>query len=77
MPGGSHYGYTSNMEARMLSLYVLGHDWTSTYRPWAIIYIKLFDTKQKEMVHEKWLKTGAGRAFIGLLPHLTTINEVG
>ncbi len=72
-----YYGYTSNLEARMLSHNLLGHDWTAKYRPWAIIYTKEFDTKQGAILHEKWLKTGAGRAFVKSLPHPTTNRESG
>jgi putative endonuclease len=57
------------MEARMLSHNVLGHDWMAKYRPWMIIYTKLFETKPEALNHEKWLKTGAGRAFVKSLPH--------
>jgi putative endonuclease len=72
-----YYGYTSNMEARMLSHNILGHDWASRHRPWTIIYTQVFDTKQEAMKHEKWLKTGAGRALIKSLPHPTANSEAG
>ena len=72
-----YYGYTSDMEARLLSHNFLGKDWTAKYRPWAIIYTKAFGTKQEAILHEKWLKTGAGRAFIKSLPHPAKDNEVG
>jgi putative endonuclease len=42
----------------------LGNDWTSKYRPWKIIYTKEFETKGEAIFHERWLKTGIGRAFI-------------
>ena len=65
-----HYtGFTSNMEARLESHNYLGKDWTAGYRPWKLIYTKIFESKQDAMIHEKWLKTGVGRDFIKTLPH--------
>jgi len=65
-----HYtGFTSDLAQRILSHNVLGHDWTSKYRPWQIIYTKVFNSKTEAMVHEKWLKTGVGRDFIKTLIH--------
>ncbi len=64
-----YYGYSANFEARLLSHNELGKDWTSRYRPWIVIHIKEFATKQEAMLYEKWMKSGAGRAFIKSLPH--------
>jgi putative endonuclease len=64
-----YYGFTSNFEARLLSHNELGKDWTSKYRPWVVIHIKEFTTKQEAMQYEKWMKSGAGREFIKSLPH--------
>ena len=57
------------MEARLESHNYLGKDWTAGYRPWKLIYTKIFESKQDAMIHEKWLKTGVGRDFIKTLPH--------
>ena len=63
-----HYtGYTTDLEARMKSHNELGKGWTSHYRPWKIIFTKIFPTKKEAMEYEKWLKTGAGRHFIKTL----------
>ena len=60
-----HYtGFTSNIEQRLLSHNYLGKDWTEKYRPWDLIYTKIFDNKADAMQHERWLKTGVGRDFI-------------
>jgi putative endonuclease len=67
--GKHYYGFTSNLPARLLSHNELGSDWTANYRPWKIIYTKEFQSKKEAMLHEKWLKTGAGRDFIKSLPH--------
>jgi len=65
-----HYtGFTSDLENRLISHNELGHDWTKRYRPWKLIYTKMFEIKKDAMSHEKWLKTGAGREFIKNLFH--------
>ncbi|MBY0477506.1 MAG: GIY-YIG nuclease family protein [Chitinophagaceae bacterium] len=64
-----YYGFTSNLEARLLSHNELGKDWTAKYRPWKVIHVKEFDNKQEAAKYEKWMKSGVGRAFIKLLPH--------
>ena len=65
-----HYtGFTSNLEMRLKSHNEFGHDWTSKYRPWKLIYSKEFDDKKAAIEHEKWLKSGVGRDFIKTLEH--------
>ena len=65
-----HYiGFTSDLAQRILSHNELGHGWTSKYRPWQVIYTKVFTTKSEAVVYEKWLKTGVGRDFIKTLIH--------
>jgi putative endonuclease len=60
-----HYtGYTSDVEKRMVSHNLIGKGWTSRYRPWILVYSKIFETKTEAMGYEKWLKTGVGRSFI-------------
>jgi putative endonuclease len=60
-----HYtGFTSNLDARLLSHNELGHDWTAKHRPWILIFTKEFTDKQEALQFEKWLKTGVGRDFI-------------
>ena len=62
-----YYGFTSDIKQRMLSHNSLGKDWTAGYRPWILIYSKLFDTKTEAIAYEKWLKSGTGRDFIKTL----------
>ena len=65
-----HYtGFTSNIEQRLLSHNLLGHDWTAKYRPWKLIFTKEFEHKTDAMKYEKWLKSGIGREFIKTLQH--------
>ena len=66
-----HYtGYTSNLEARLISHNELGSkDWATRYRPWKLIYFCEFNSISEATRHEKWLKSGVGREFIASIPH--------
>jgi putative endonuclease len=65
-----HYtGITSNLEIRLRSHNEFGKDWSAKFRPWKLIYTKVFNSKKEAAVYEKWLKSGAGRTFIKSLPH--------
>ena len=65
-----HYtGFTIDIEQRLRSHNELGHDWTSKYRPWKLIYTKNFNVKAEALIYEKWLKSGVGRDFIKALAH--------
>ena len=65
-----HYtGFSSDLQERMISHNQLGKDWTAKYRPWKLIYVKEFESKQEAMIYEKWLKTGVGRDFIKTISH--------
>jgi len=49
-----HYtGSTSNIEQRLKSHYELGKDWTAKYRPWKLIYTRVFETKPEALAYEK------------------------
>ena len=65
-----HYtGFTENLEQRLQSHNELGSGWTAKYRPWKVIFTKVFDSKTEAMKYEKWLKTGVGRDFIKTIQH--------
>ena len=38
--------------------------WTIKYRPWKLVFVETFKTKQEAMLREKQLKTAKGREFI-------------
>jgi len=60
-----YIGFTSNLEARILSHNVLSvKGYTLKYRPWEIIHNEVFETKLAAMKREKELKSANGRKFI-------------
>ncbi|MFZ6023012.1 MAG: GIY-YIG nuclease family protein [Bacteroidota bacterium] len=61
----TYVGYTSNIEERLRSHNELGKKgWTIKFRPWRLIYIESFNTKQEALYREKQLKAGKGRQWI-------------
>ncbi|MDZ7715750.1 MAG: GIY-YIG nuclease family protein [Balneolaceae bacterium] len=60
-----YVGFTSDLDARMLSHNKLGKKgWTIQFRPWEIVHTEEFETKAEAMRREKQLKTAKGRKFI-------------
>ena len=60
-----YVGYTANIEERIRSHNELGKKgWTIRYRPWQIIHIESFPTKEAALCREKELKAGKGREWI-------------
>ena len=60
-----YVGYTSDIEARLRSHNELSKKgWTLKYRPWQLIHVESFVTKQEALYREKELKAGKGREWI-------------
>ncbi len=60
-----YIGYTSDIEARLLSHNELGtKGYTLKYRPWVLAHKEEYASKAEAMKREKALKTGNGRAFV-------------
>ena len=56
--------FTSNLIVRFLSHNKLGKGFTAKYRPWEVVYLEVFLTKNAAMQREKELKSFRGREFI-------------
>jgi len=60
-----YIGYTSNLEARLMSHNHLGtKGYTVKYRPWKVVFTECYDTKHDAMLREKQLKSARGRKYI-------------
>ena len=58
-------GYTSNLIQRFYSHNFLSKKgFTIRYRPWEVVYVEYFNTKEEAKSREKFLKSGQGRAWI-------------
>ena len=63
--GKTYVGFTSNLIERMKSHNILGtKGYTIKYRPWTVIDVQFFSSKQEAMQTEKFYKTGKGRELI-------------
>ncbi len=60
-----YIGFSSDLDERMVSHNEKGKKgWSIKYRPWKLIYVETFKTKQEAMLREKQLKTAKCREFI-------------
>jgi putative endonuclease len=56
----NYTGYTSNLIRRFHSHNLFGKDSTRFYRPWFVIHVEFFPTKEEAMKKEKYYKSGRG-----------------
>lgn len=60
-----YIGYTSDLRNRFNSHNELAtKGYTVNYRPWVVVHVEFFETKQEAMKREKELKSSRGRNFI-------------
>lgn len=63
-PEKVYVGYTTNLQKRLTAHNTGGSVYTANYRPWDLLTCIQFQSKQKAMEFEKYLKTQSGRAFL-------------
>lgn len=59
-----YYGYTANLIQRIYWHNNGNKGFTTRYRPWVVIHVEFFQTKQEALVREQFLKSGNGRMWI-------------
>ena len=62
-PNQKYIGHTDNLKERLETHNSGGSIHTKQYRPWELIMFLGFKDKLKATAFEKYLKSGAGRAF--------------
>ena len=62
-PDQKYIGHTDNLKQRIETHNSGGSIHTKTYRPWKLKMFLCFQTKEEAIKFEKYLKSGAGRAF--------------
>ena len=66
--GKSYVGFSNDVERRLFEHNVSeSRGFTLRYRPWTLIMIESYATKQEAMTREKFLKSGRGREEIKLI----------
>lgn len=61
--GKTYTGFTTNLEARVLSHNVAVKGWTLRGRPWILIHSESFGDEREARDREKFFKTGDGRGY--------------
>jgi len=81
--GRNYVGMTGNLIGRMKSHNELGKDSTRHHRPWIVVHVEFYGSKEEAMKREKYLKRGRGveekrriieefkKKFVGLIPFPT------
>ena len=58
--GRNYTGYTSHLIERIKSHNLYGKDSTAHHRPWIVVYVEFYSTKEKALKREKYFKSGRG-----------------
>lgn len=59
----TYIGYTTDLDARLKKHNEGGSIFTSDFRPWKLITYIAFDSEEKAIQFEKYIKIGSGHAF--------------
>ena len=59
----TYIGYTTNLKQRIESHNTGGSVYTERDRPWKLVMYLAFDSEEKALSFEKYLKVGSGSAF--------------
>jgi predicted GIY-YIG superfamily endonuclease len=62
-PDKKYIGHTDNLQERLNTHNSGGSVYTRAYRPWVLVACLAFQQEEKARKFEKYLKSGAGRAF--------------
>jgi putative endonuclease len=61
LKNGSNYtGYTTYLIERIKSHNIYGKDSTARHRPWIVVYVEFYLTKEEALKREKYFKSGRG-----------------
>ena len=62
-PSKTYVGYTTDLRQRLKTHNSGGSIHTKSFRPWTLVVYLAFDTEQKALAFEKYIKVGSGHAF--------------
>ena len=58
--GRNYTGFTNHLIERFKSHNIYGKDSTAHHRPWIVVHVEFFSTKQEALKREKYFKSGRG-----------------
>ena len=56
----NYAGYTTHLIERIKSHNIYGKDSTARHRPWIVVYVEFYSTKEEALKREKYFKSGRG-----------------
>jgi putative endonuclease len=56
----NYTGFTTNLIQRFSSHNFFGKDSTAKFRPWIVVHVEFFSTKEEALKKEKYYKAGRG-----------------
>jgi predicted GIY-YIG superfamily endonuclease len=62
-PSNTYIGYTTDLKQRLKKHNAGGSPHTSKFKPWKLITFIGFDSEDKAIAFEKYIKVGSGHAF--------------
>jgi predicted GIY-YIG superfamily endonuclease len=62
-PNQTYIGYTTDLQQRLDNHNSGGTAYTRIDRPWKLVIYIAFDSKEKAIAFEKYIKAGSGHAF--------------
>lgn len=62
-PSATYIGFTTNIQQRLETHNSGGSAHTKTNRPWKLVTYVAFDSEEKAINFEKYIKIGSGHAF--------------
>jgi len=65
----NYTGYTTNLIERFRSHNIYGKDSTAMYRPWIVVNVEFFKTKELAFKREKYFKSGRGSVLKNKIIH--------
>ncbi len=60
----NYVGFTKNLTERLKQHNSGKTKSTKPYKPWKVLFYEFYNTKEKALAREKFLKTGQGRDYI-------------
>lgn len=58
--GINYTGYTTHLIERIKSHNIYGKDSTAKHRPWIVVYVEFYLSKEEALKREKYFKSGRG-----------------
>lgn len=58
--GKSYVGFSNNLIYRIQSHNIFGKGYTAKFRPWIVVHVEFYSTKEEATVREKHFKSGRG-----------------